>query len=89
MKPKREPSSVTCHACGDELVSRREDYPYGECGRSDVVLLDVEIRRCTGCSEFELVVPRIAQLHRLLASARAQEDCLLQARFRADWELTT
>jgi putative zinc finger/helix-turn-helix YgiT family protein len=47
----------------------REPRRYSECGLPNVVLLGVEVRRCPKCGEEEIVIPRIEELHRVLAGA--------------------
>ena len=53
--------------CGTELVSSREDHLYESSGLPNVVLADVEVRRCPTCGTEEVVLPRIAELHRAIA----------------------
>ncbi len=55
--------------CGAEMVANRETYHYLECGLPRVWLDGAEVRRCASCGEEELVVPRLAELHRVLARA--------------------
>lgn len=59
-----------CRACGvGELVSSKERYVYAESGLPNVVLEGVTIRRCPNCQEFEVVIPRVLELHRCIALA--------------------
>ena len=53
--------------CGAEMTSAKENYRYDESGLPNVTLVRVEIRRCAACGEQEVVIPKIEQLHRVLA----------------------
>lgn len=67
-----EQKTVKCLECQIELNSTREPYKYRACDLDNVVLENIEICRCPGCGEEEIVIPRIAELHRLLASTFAK-----------------
>ena len=59
-----------CRTCGNaEMISGVETYLYTESGLPNVVLAGVEVRRCPLCGHHELVLPRVAELHRTLAHA--------------------
>ena len=62
---------MNCIACGAPLVAHRETVRYDDCGLPDVYLVDVEVRRCRACGEEEIVIPRMAELHRAIAEALA------------------
>jgi len=64
---------TSCVDCGGRMKSGRENYRYKESGLSNVVLLNVEVRRCRECGEEEVVLPRIEELHRVLAVAVAEK----------------
>jgi putative zinc finger/helix-turn-helix YgiT family protein len=49
------------------------DHVYTESGLPNVVLLGLEFRRCPNCGEEERVMPRLAQLHRVIAEAIAEK----------------
>lgn len=68
---------MRCDACGEQMISGRENHSYKECGLPFVTLQDVEIRRCPRCGEFEVVIPRMEELHRVLASAVATKTSRL------------
>ncbi|WP_437713418.1 type II TA system antitoxin MqsA family protein [Sorangium sp. So ce448] len=62
--------SKKCRTCGKtELTARAETYLYTESGLPNVVLVGVEVRRCTSCGHHELVLPRVTELHRTIAHA--------------------
>jgi putative zinc finger/helix-turn-helix YgiT family protein len=58
---------VTCTECGGAMKVREEPYRYRECGLPCVTLAKVEVSRCGTCGNFEVSIPRIEQLHRLIA----------------------
>ena len=60
---------MTCIQCGGKLTAKRENYRYTACGLSNVTLVGVEVRRCAKCGDHEVVIPRIEELHRVLAAA--------------------
>jgi YgiT-type zinc finger domain-containing protein len=64
-------TSVRCLSCGKAVKSVRENHRYLESGLPNVLLVKVEMRRCPQCGEEELVIPKIEQLHRVLARAVA------------------
>src|SRR5215203_2238863 len=62
--------SKKCRTCGKtEMTARTETYLYTESGLPNVVLVGVEVRRCSSCGHHELVLPRIAELHRTITHA--------------------
>jgi len=60
---------MKCIECGNVMVSRRENRRYTAGGLPQVVLLGVEVRRCAECGAEEMAIPRIEQLHRVIAQA--------------------
>ena len=60
---------MKCDACGDPMISARENYSYTASGLPYVTLIGVEVRRCKACGEHEVVLPKIEQLHRAIALA--------------------
>jgi putative transcriptional regulator len=57
-----------CRTCGKaELTSQRETSLYEESGLPNVVLVGIEVRRCPSCGHHELVLPRVAELHKTIA----------------------
>jgi len=59
---------MKCVQCGAKVVSRRENCAYDSAGLPDVTLLGVEMRRCPRCAEYEVVIPRIEELHQRIAA---------------------
>ena len=60
-----------CSECGETMTVRLETRRYGR--GVDVVLKDVEVRHCNECGEEHLVIPRIEELHQLIASTIARK----------------
>lgn len=58
-----------CKECSGEMISSRETYRYNESGLPNVLLKDVEIRRCPSCGAQEVPLPRVVELHRAIALA--------------------
>ena len=58
-----------CKQCSGEMAFTREVYRYNESGLPNVILKDVEIRRCPTCGTQEVPIPRVAELHRAIALA--------------------
>ncbi len=59
-----------CRACGKaEMKTGTETYRYQESGLPNVVLVGIEVRRCPACGNHELVLPRVAELHRAIAES--------------------
>ena len=58
-----------CKVCSGEMTSSREAYRYNESGLPNVILKDVEVRRCPNCGTQEVPLPRVAELHRAIAMA--------------------
>jgi putative zinc finger/helix-turn-helix YgiT family protein len=49
------------------MRTRKEDYHYDECGLKGVTLVGVEVARCPRCGNYEISIPQLEELHRLLA----------------------
>lgn len=60
---------MKCPECGNEMTTRIENnFRYTASGLSNVVLAGIEVRSCS-CGEEEVVIPRIDNLHRAIATA--------------------
>lgn len=59
---------MKCPECQEaELLESRENHRYSESGLSNVVLQDVQVRRCPRCAAHLVSIPKLSQLHRVLA----------------------
>lgn len=61
------------------MKSGRENYRYTECGLDTVTLANVEVRRCSECGEYEVDIPRMEELHRVMAQEVASKSARLTA----------
>jgi putative zinc finger/helix-turn-helix YgiT family protein len=59
---------MKCPECREaDLKSSRTNFRYQECGLDNVVLENIEVRRCPKCGNELVALPRLEELHRLLA----------------------
>jgi putative transcriptional regulator len=58
---------MKCLQCGGAASTSREDVKYDFSGLPGVTLKGVEVTRCSECGEYEVAIPRIEELHRLMA----------------------
>jgi DNA-binding transcriptional regulator YiaG len=58
--------TMPCPNCGGELTVSFEDLHYTECGLPYVVLKNIHTETC-GCGNVLRTIPKLAELHRLLA----------------------
>ena len=58
---------MKCTECGSAMKVRRENHLYDESGLTHVTLVGVEVARCTRCDNYEISIPHIEELHRLIA----------------------
>lgn len=71
---------LKCFSCGAaSLKSSRQTVKYEQCGLSTVSLSKIEVRTCSHCGERELVLPKIEELHRVIAESVARKDQRLTA----------
>jgi putative transcriptional regulator len=66
-----------CKECSTEMRSSREVYRYKESGLPNVILKDIEIRRCPKCGTQEVPIPRVSELHRTIAVALVHKPARL------------
>jgi putative zinc finger/helix-turn-helix YgiT family protein len=72
-----EEIAMMCPICGSGMTSRRENFKYDACGLDYVTLVDIEVRRCSGCGEWEAVIPHMEDLHRAIARTLAKQPSKL------------
>lgn len=59
---------MACGSCGAaKLTVSRENVKYDASGLPGVTLMNLEVRRCEACGDYAIVIPRILELHRLMA----------------------
>ena len=57
---------MNCIQCESPMTARRESYDYSACGLP-VILDGVVVHRCRGCGDHEVALPRVEELHRVIA----------------------
>jgi putative zinc finger/helix-turn-helix YgiT family protein len=58
---------MKCMQCGSAMTTKRENVPYK--ALPGAVLVGVEVSRCAACGEYEVAIPAIDELNKVLASA--------------------
>jgi DNA-binding transcriptional regulator YiaG len=68
---------MTCEVCNTKIVERRatfeSPYHYTMSGLKHVFLAGITIRRCIHCATESAVIPRIAELHKVIAESIAEQ----------------
>lgn len=68
---------MKCMACGSTAMkTKKEKFVYDASGLR-VTLVSVDVTRCGHCGEFEVHIPAIEQLHRVIAFAVIQQKSRL------------
>ncbi len=57
---------MKCMQCGHAVTTKRENMPYK--ALPGTVLVGVEVSRCASCGEYEVAIPAIDELNRVLAA---------------------
>lgn len=68
---------MKCLQCGTEMKVGRENHRYESGGLPYITLVDVEVRRCPNCGEWEVSIPYIEDLHGALADYLARKKAKL------------
>lgn len=68
---------LTCFGCGHGMTSGPENVQYDACGLPGVTLVGVEVSRCGHCGRYEVAIPRIEELHRVMALALVRKSARL------------
>jgi putative zinc finger/helix-turn-helix YgiT family protein len=66
-----------CTNCGQKVTPERRNYRYTESGLSNVVLQGVQVADCSNCGNSDIVIPRMAKIHREIAKALARSPARL------------
>lgn len=66
---KRTEARTKCSNCDRLMKAGRENYLYDESGLRNVTLMGILIHRCAACGNYEVSIPRIEQLHRIIAKS--------------------
>ena len=79
---------MKCRACGEKATRRRGEYDYSELIGLPVRLVGVTLVECESCGNEGVVIPRMSQLHRVIAGALIEKAGLLEpaeVRFLRKW----
>lgn len=72
---------MTCHICGTKIVERMatsgSPYHYVLSGLKNIYLAGITIKKCIQCGTESPVIPKIEELHRLIARDLAEKPGLL------------
>jgi putative zinc finger/helix-turn-helix YgiT family protein len=66
-----------CTNCGEPITPELRNYRYTESGLSNVVLQGIEVADCPKCGTSDVVIPRMAKIHRAIAQALANSPARL------------
>lgn len=69
---RKDPMTIIhheCTNCGTAVEPERRNYRYLESGLPNVVLQGVEIADCPVCGTSDVIIPRMAKIHRAIAQA--------------------
>jgi putative zinc finger/helix-turn-helix YgiT family protein len=66
-----------CTNCEEPVTPERRNYRYAESGLSNVVLQGIEVADCPKCGTSDVIIPRMAKIHRAIARALANSPARL------------
>jgi putative zinc finger/helix-turn-helix YgiT family protein len=66
-----------CTNCEEQVIPERRNYQYSESGLSNVILQGVEVADCPKCGTSDVIIPRMAKIHRAIAQALANSPARL------------
>jgi len=66
-----------CTQCGEQVTPERRNYRYAESGLSNVILQGIEIADCPKCGNSDVIIPRMAKIHRAIAQALVKSPARL------------
>ena len=58
-----------CNNCGEVVEQEFRNYRYTESGLSNVILQGVKVADCSHCGNSNVMIPRMAKVHRAIAQA--------------------
>jgi DNA-binding transcriptional regulator YiaG len=61
------------------MRTARENYMYKDCGLPNLVLVGVEVHRCPDCGSVDVPLPRVTELHRVIAMGVIHKPSRLSA----------
>lgn len=66
-----------CTNCEARVTPDRRNYRYAESGLSNVILQGIEVADCPKCGTSDVIIPRMAKIHRAIAQALASSPARL------------
>ena len=79
---------MRCIECQGPMSEKVENHRYDECGLPNITLVGIRISRCRQCGGYEIAIPRIEQLHRLIARSVIEKATRLtpaEVRYLRTW----
>src|SRR5258708_25492655 len=70
-------SKHECTNCGKGVTPERRNYRYAESGLSNLILQGIEVADCPNCGNSDVIIPRMAKIHRAIAQALANSPVRL------------
>lgn len=70
-------SKHECRNCGEQVIPERRNYRYTESGISNLILQGIEVADCPNCGNSDVIIPRMAKIHRAIAQALANSPVRL------------
>lgn len=58
-----------CANCGGQVAPERRNYRYTESGLLNLILQGIEVADCPKCGNSDVIIPRMAKIHRAIAQA--------------------
>ena len=66
-----------CTQCGEPVTRERRSYQYVESGLPNVTLQGIEVADCAKCGNSDVIIPRMAKIHRAIAEALVKSPARL------------
>jgi putative transcriptional regulator len=66
-----------CTSCGKQITAELRNYRYSESGLPNVILQGIEVADCSKCGNSDVIIPRMAKIHRAIAQALANSPARL------------
>jgi hypothetical protein len=58
-----------CKNCGKRATPERHNYRYAQSGLSNLILQGIDVADCPNCGNSDVLIPRMAKIHRAIAQA--------------------
>jgi len=66
-----------CTNCEERVTPERRSYQYAESSLPNVILQGIEVADCPKCGNSDVIIPRMAKIHRAIAQALANSPARL------------